>query len=54
LLPVVFEQAAEKLGFRTRASLHNLRKKSVLRLILGGAVVHRCDDPLTFSGGFSR
>jgi hypothetical protein len=24
------------------------------RLILGGAAVHRCDNSLTFNGGFSR
>jgi hypothetical protein len=36
------------------AALHNLRKKSVLRLILGGAAVRRCDKPLTFISGFSR
>ena len=36
------------------ARLNGLRKKSVLHLILGGAAVYRCDNPPTFSTGFSR
>jgi hypothetical protein len=32
----------------------SLRKKSVLRLILGGAAVYRCDKRLVCSIGFSR
>jgi hypothetical protein len=29
-------------------------EKSLLHLILGGAAVHRCDNRLLFSTGFSR
>ena len=36
-------EAAEKLTFRIRAPLYNLRKNSMLHLILGGAAVYRCD-----------
>lgn len=37
-----------------RAQLHRLREKSILRWILGGAAVHRCDKQIVFSIGFSR
>jgi hypothetical protein len=37
-----------------RVSLYSLRKKSGLRLFLGGAAVYRCDNRLIFSAGFSR
>ena len=33
-------------------SMSRLRKKSGLRLFLGGAAVHRCDNRLAFSDGF--
>ncbi len=33
---------------------NRLRKNSVLRLILGGAAVYRCDKWLVFRIGFSR
>jgi hypothetical protein len=38
----------------SQARLYSLRKNSMLRLILGGAAVHRCDKRPVFSTGFSR
>jgi hypothetical protein len=32
---------------------HNVRKKSVLHLILGGAAVHRCDNWLVFKSALA-
>jgi hypothetical protein len=32
----------------------NLEQVYILTLILGGAAVHRCDNRLVFSAGFSR
>jgi hypothetical protein len=37
-----------------RGRLHRLLQNSTLSLILGGAAVHRCDNRLVFSAGFSR
>jgi hypothetical protein len=42
------------LGAALAPSLNNLRKNSMLHLILGGAAVYRCDNRRIFSIGFSR
>jgi hypothetical protein len=46
-------QIAEKLKFRIRASLHNLRKKPALPLILGGAAVYRCGNRLVLNSALA-
>jgi hypothetical protein len=37
-----------------RFRLYSSLKNSILLLLLGGAAVHRCDNQLVFSDGFSR
>jgi len=55
---LIFE-TAHGLDFETAHGLdfeadHGLDFGNRSRLILGGAAVHRCDNSLTFNGGFSR
>jgi hypothetical protein len=37
-----------------KCGLYRVLKNSILFLLLGGAAVHRCDNRLVFSDGFSR